>query len=190
VVTAQSGSSQVTATVPVAVNRTLARLAVAPPAFSPNGDGRLDTLSYSFSLTVPADVTVTAAPPGAPPILLYAASLPAGDNVFTWNGDQPDAILAPDGRYTLAVRALNTVGTVTQSSPVVLDTTKPQLRVVSRKPLRVHVNEAGVLKLTADGRRSTIRAKAGVVRLRLDAKRISAYAEDAAGNRSASVRLR
>jgi flagellar hook assembly protein FlgD len=190
VLTAQSGLSQVTATVPVAVNRTLARLAVAPPAFSPNGDGRLDTLSYSFSLIVPADVTITAARPGALPIELYAASLPAGDNAFTWNGDQPDAILAPDGRYTLAVRALNTVGTVTQSSPVVLDTTKPQLRLVSRKRLRIYLSEPAVLRVAADGRRTTIRAKGGAFRLRLNAKRISAYAEDAAGNRSASLRLR
>jgi 2-polyprenyl-6-methoxyphenol hydroxylase-like FAD-dependent oxidoreductase len=90
----------------------------------------------------------------------------------------------------VAVRALNAVGTVTQSSPVVLDTTKPQLRVVSRKPLRVRVSEAALLRVTADGRRSTVRAQAGVVRLRLNATRISAYAEDAAGNRSGSVRLR
>jgi flagellar hook assembly protein FlgD len=191
VLTAQSGTSQVTATVSVAVNRTLARLAFSPSAFSPNGDGRLDTLSYSFSLTTPADVAVTAIRPGALPIELYRAPLPAGDAAFTWDGIQPDGILAPEGRYTLAVQALNAIGTVTQASPVVLDTTKPRLRLLSKKLLRVHVSEAATLQVTYDGRRRTVRVvKAGALRLRLNAKRISAYAEDAAGNRSASVRLR
>jgi hypothetical protein len=72
----------------------------------------------------------------------------------------------------------------------VLDTTKPQLRLVSRKRLRIYLSEPAVLRVAADGRRTTIRAKGGAFRLRLNAKRISAYAEDAAGNRSASLRLR
>ena len=51
---AQAAGRQVTATVPVSVNRTLAGLAVSAPAFSP----ALGALSYSFALTTAADVTV------------------------------------------------------------------------------------------------------------------------------------
>jgi N-acetylmuramoyl-L-alanine amidase-like protein/flagellar hook capping protein FlgD len=191
VLTAQSGSTQVVATVAVAVNRTLARLAVAPAAFSPNGDGRFDTLSYTFALTVPADVTAEATRQGSPPVEVFVGSLPAGEHAFTWNGDQPDGMLAPDGRYTLSVRALNTAGTVAQTSPVTLDTVRPRLQLVSRKPVRVRVSEPAVLQLTMDGRRRSVKmARAGVIRLRLNAKRVTAVGEDAAGNRSSPLRLR
>jgi flagellar hook assembly protein FlgD len=191
VLTAQAGASQVVVTVPLAVNRTLARLTVVPAAFSPNGDGRFDTLSYAFALNAAADVTVEATRQGAVPIPVFAGALPAGENAFTWNGDQPDGVLAPDGRYTLSVRAANTVGTVTQSSPVTLDTLRPRVQVVSRAPLRVRVSEPAVLQLTIDGRTRTVKvARAGVIRLRISARRMTAVAEDVAGNRGGLVRLR
>jgi N-acetylmuramoyl-L-alanine amidase-like protein/flagellar hook capping protein FlgD len=191
VLTAQAGVAQVVANVPVAVNRTLSQLAVTPAVFSPNGDGRLDTLSYAFTLTSPADVTVDATRPGSPPILVGLLSLAVGQNAFTWNGSDPEGVPAPDGTYTFSVRATNAVGTVAETSPVTLDTTRPRLQRISLAPLRVRVSEATVLQLTLDGRRVTLRAKrAGVLRLRLSAKRITAYAEDAAGNRSPVLRLR
>jgi flagellar hook assembly protein FlgD len=191
VLTAQSGASQVVASVPVAVNRTLARLTVTPAAFSPNGDGRFDTLSYAFALTAAAEVTVEATRRGAVPIPVFAGPLSAGENAFTWSGDQPEGVLAPDGRYTFSVRAANAVGTVTQTSPVTLDTVRPRVQVVSRAPLRVRVSEPALLQLTIDGRIRAVKvARAGVIRLRISARRMTAVAEDAAGNRGALVRLR
>ncbi|MFN2433397.1 MAG: N-acetylmuramoyl-L-alanine amidase, partial [Gemmatimonadota bacterium] len=51
-----SNGRAVSATASVFVNRTLSRFVAARKAFSPNGDGRLDKLPFSFALAVPAQV--------------------------------------------------------------------------------------------------------------------------------------
>ena len=191
ILTATAGASQTTTTVGVSVNRTLARLAVLPAAISPNGDGIADAVTYSYSLTAPADVVVTATRRGDRPVTLAAASLPAGDTVVAWAATDADGTPVPDGTYTLAVRATNGVGRVTQSAPVVVDTAAPALQLVSRSPLRIRSSEDATLTFSAAGRTVTARAEAGVTRsVSVQGSPLVVVATDAAGNRSAQLVLR
>src|SRR5205823_8980026 len=56
--TAVAGTKQVQASTRFWVDRTLASTVASAPAFSPNDDGRLDTLGVSFTLLNPAHVEV------------------------------------------------------------------------------------------------------------------------------------
>jgi flagellar hook assembly protein FlgD len=183
---AQAAGQQVTATVPVSVNRTLAGLAVSAPAFSP----ALGALSYSFALTAAANVTVSVARTGAVPVVLSTASLPAGSQTVQWAGTDASGVALPDGAYTLAVQAVNPVGTVTQTAPVTIDAKAPQLQLVSRRPVKLRASEAVTLTISADGRTIMARAKAGVRRISVGGKRVVVFGTDAAGNRSPTLRLR
>ena len=150
------------ASVPVAVNRTLTRFAVDPPAFSPNADGRLDSLGYYFGAGAFRRTSSSRRhAPRSQPLPLFTGPLPAGEHAFTWTGAAGDGALAPDGRYTLAVQAATITGTVQQTLPVVLDGTVPHLSLLSRKPLRIRLSEPGLLVLTADGRRLVVTIRAG-----------------------------
>jgi len=191
VLAAAAGAGHTTATVAVSVNRTLARLAVLPAAISPNGDGVADGLGYSYSLTTPADVVVTATRTGGQPVTVAAGSLSAGVTAATWGGTDADGTPVPDGTYTLAVRATNGVGTVTQSAPVIVDTVAPVLQLVSRSPLRIRSGEDAALTFTAPGRTVTARVRAGVTRsVSVQGAPLVVVATDAAGNRSAQLALR
>jgi flagellar hook assembly protein FlgD len=183
---AQAAGRQVTATVPVSVNRTLAGLAVTAPAFSP----ALGALSYSFALTATADVTVTITRAGAAPVVLSAGSLPPGSQSVQWTGTDASGVVVPDGAYTLAVQAVNLIGSVTQTVPLTIDSKAPVLQLVSRKPVKIRASEAVTLTITADGQTITARAKAGVRRISVGGRRIVVFASDAAGNRSPTLRLR
>jgi flagellar hook assembly protein FlgD len=183
---AQAGGSEVTTTIPVSVNRTLAGLAVSAPAFSP----ALGALSYSFAMTAAADVTVSVSRAGSAPLVLSTASLQPGSQTLQWTGVGAAGTPVPDGAYTLAVQAVNPVGTVTQTAPVLVDSKAPELQLVSRKPVKIRASEAATLTITADGRTITARAKAGVRRVSVVGRRVVVFATDAAGNRSPTLRLR
>ncbi|MGZ8694179.1 MAG: FlgD immunoglobulin-like domain containing protein [Gaiellaceae bacterium] len=183
---AVAGGRELTTTVVVGVNRTLSGLAVAAPAFSP----ALGALSYSFALTASADVTVTVARAGATPVVLSTGSLPAGSQTLQWIGTDSAGVPVADGSYTLGVQAVNTVGTVTQTVPMVVDSRAPQLRLVSRRPVKIRSTEASTLTIVADGRTLTARAGAGIRRISVVGRRVTVFATDAAGNRSATLRLR
>ena len=146
--------------------------------------------SYSFALTAPADVTVTAARAGAAPVVLSTASLPAGSQTLQWTGADAAGAPVADGSYTLGVQAVNAVGTVTQTAPLVVDSRAPQLRLVSRRPVKIRSSEAATLTIVADGRTLTARARAGVRRISVAGRRVTVFATDAAGNRSPTLRLR
>jgi flagellar hook assembly protein FlgD len=188
---ATAGAAKTTTTVSVSVNRTLAHLTVSPTAISPNGDGVADVLAYSYSLTAPANVVVTATRRGDPPLTLAAASLMAGNASGMWTATDANGVTVPDGTYTLAVRATNSVGAVTQSATVVVDTVAPVLQLVSSSPLKIRSSEDATLTFTAPGRTVTARATAGVVRsVTVQGSPLTVVATDAAGNRSAQLALR
>ena len=58
VLTATDGTKTVGATLPVTVDRTLVSLESSARAFSPNGDGRKDDVTFAFRLARPANVRV------------------------------------------------------------------------------------------------------------------------------------
>ncbi len=114
-ISARGGDGKVvTAQAPVLVDRTLGFLTATPPAFSPNGDGNLDTITFSFDLGSSAAVSVNVAQYGRVVANVFAGQLEPGSQQFTWNGQGP-AGTVPSGQYDLVVTATDALATVKQS---------------------------------------------------------------------------
>jgi hypothetical protein len=72
-----------------------------------------------------------------------------------------------------------------------LDTAAPRLRVLSLAGLRFTLSEPATLALVVNGRRIVKLAKAGALHVPFAGRptRVTAFAQDAAGNRSRTIRL-
>jgi hypothetical protein len=182
-------SSEVQQLVPLLVSRTLGLVSVAPPAFSPNGDGRLDLLEIGFELTARADVRVRIVREGqwvATPLL---AALEAGPQGISWNGTRSEGRLR-DGSYQAVVEASTEVGTISFAVPFDSDTQAPRVRVRSLRPLQVEVSEPARLKLWVNGRIVWKDVKrAGAMRIRWSGRvrKVRVVGWDAVGNVSLPV---
>src|SRR5215210_1370489 len=177
----------VTATTVVAVSRTLSGFGVFPSAISPNGDGRSDSLTASFKLSVPATARLVIRRGAAEVATVFDAPLGAGPHALLWAGG------LRDGAYSAALTVTDTAGPFVQTLPVRVDRVRPKVSLVNRRPLRVSVSEPARVTFIADGVASTIsRPKAGVFTVVLDRPfvRLEAYAEDAAANVGPRVTLR
>jgi len=168
------------------VDRTLGFFAGSAVAISPNGDGRLDTVAFSFRLNAPAHVQLRILRAGRLAAVPYEADLQAGPQRFTWDGGG-----LPDGRYSAVVAATDSLMTVKQSVFVRVDTKAPVLRLVSFAQLRFWLGEPGRLTVVLNGRPHVLAVtRAGYFRVghrgRIGALR--AYLRDAAGNQSRQVR--
>jgi flagellar hook assembly protein FlgD len=185
--TATAGTKQVSSSTRFFVDRTLAATKSAP-AFSPNGDGVLDTDAIGFTLVNPAQVVVSVLKASAVVATLLTADLPAGPQKLTWNGGG-----LPDGRYTVVVSTTDSLMTVTQSVPVAIDRKPPALQLVSLRTLVFRASEPGRLVLAVNGRwRAYTVRKAGLVHIapRARVQRLTAYLVDLAGNKSRAVSAR
>ncbi|HKX47263.1 MAG TPA: N-acetylmuramoyl-L-alanine amidase [Gaiellaceae bacterium] len=190
VVTARTAAGvSVQKVVPVSVNRTLGLVTAAPVAFSPNGDGRRDSLTLTFALAAPAGVRIRVEREGrwvASPLL---ASYPIGTQRFVWDGMRGVGLVR-DGEYTAVVEATAGPGAIAFGVPFVVDSTPPRVRILPGKGLRVRVSEPSVLTFVIDGqglRREVKRG--GVIRIPWagPAARVRVVAWDAAGNSSGPV---
>jgi hypothetical protein len=174
---------------PLGVSRTLGAVEVTPTTFSPNGDGRKDRLTVSFSLTGPADVRLRIEREGRWVATPLTASLPAGSQAFVWDGTRSAGPLR-DGDYDAIVEAVDVVGAISFGRPFVSDTTAPRVRVLPGRRVRIEVSEPSTLTLRIDGRpvRREV-PRAGVVGIPRSggATRIRVVAWDAAGNSSGPV---
>src|SRR5439155_25685956 len=94
VLTASDALGTVTALVAVLVDRSVKQFTAVPAAVSPNGDGVLDDLTFSFELTRAAAVRLEVAQAGKTVAPVYSAELAAGLQTLDWNGAE-----VPDGRY-------------------------------------------------------------------------------------------
>jgi N-acetylmuramoyl-L-alanine amidase len=184
VLSATDGKQTVTSVIPVLVDRTVRLFAAAPPAFSPNGDGVADELSFSFELTRAASVRLDIAQAGKTVASVYSADLQPGSQSVTWNGAS-----AKDGKYAGVLTATNDVGTVVHTVLFRIDRVPPQLRVLSFRRLRFRVSEAATIRLTLNGRIVIRTVGAGVFSFRGGAVRsVRIVARDAAGNVSRMLR--
>jgi hypothetical protein len=179
---------QLTSRFPVAISRTLSGFTVAPTELSPNADGRNDSAAIAFNLAIPAFARIDLFRGTLPLASLVAADLPAGPQALAWDGR------AADGTYRLVLTVTDAVGPVSQEYKLRVDRVAPKLkRVAKRGPLRVSLSEAAWVTFVADGVSLRIRRpKAGIFRVVLARpfRRLDAFAEDAAGNVSARLRLR
>jgi methionine-rich copper-binding protein CopC len=169
-----------TATVPVSVNPIVSGFASSGFLFSPNGDGRLDTLEFRFGLASPAEVKLRVLSRGLWVATVFAGALEAGPQALTWDGRKRLGRLL-DGRYEAELVAPGFV----QRFAFASDTRAPRLRLLRLRPARLSVSEASEVLLTVDGRRRTVRrdrAGAFAVPGRPPRRVLRAVARDAAGN--------
>ena len=185
VVATTAAGTQATGSVWVVVSRVLRSFAVAPPAFSPNGDGRLDRAVVTLVLVARVHASVRVVKGTQTVATVYAGPLVQGSHRLTWDGRAGSA-RAPDGSY----RVIVTVGVapdrpLTLTGPLTLDTRPPRLRLVSLRPLRFWLSERATVVVTAAGRRASLLLGAGTSAFPLSAAgTLRAQARDAAGNRS------
>jgi hypothetical protein len=166
------------AEVPIVVDRILAAFAAAPGVFSPNGDGRLDTIAFTFVLAAAAHVKIQIAG-GAP---VFEGDLGPGPQSVPWGGR------LPDGKRAAVIAVAGPFGPRSQTARFVVDTTKPRLRLISAARARFWVSEPSTVVVTLDGLRVEQPARGYFSVAGAPARRISAVAFDLAGNRSAILR--
>jgi hypothetical protein len=182
--------AQVSSSVAAFVTRTLGAVRIAPAAFSPNGDGRADRLEVQLTLGAPAVVTVRVQRDGRWVATPLAGPQGAGPVVVGWDGAKRVG-RARDGSYAAVVEATDAVGTARIELPFLTDTRSPEVRIVSRQPLRLWLSEPARLTLRVDGNAHRFQAKrAGTIRVPgvRRARVVRAVAWDAAGNVSLPAR--
>jgi hypothetical protein len=189
VVTATAGGTSVTRQAALVVDRTVAGFSPVPRAFSPNHDFVFDSTTFSFLLAAPAQVRleirrgalVVAAP--------FAASLPAGASTIPWDGTGFAGPL-PDGVYQAVLTVTDALGDVPVSTPVVLDTTPPQLQLLDRATLLFSLAEPATVTVVVNGTTTITRQQAAgtfAVPFQGTVTSVTAQAVDAAGNASPTV---
>ncbi|MEX2613902.1 MAG: N-acetylmuramoyl-L-alanine amidase, partial [Gaiellaceae bacterium] len=109
VLTARTAAGvQVQKVLPLTVSRTLGLVSVAPALFSPNRDGRNDSLEVSFSLTAAAGVSVRIVRDERWVATPLFASYLSGPQRFVWDGTRASGPLR-DGTYSAVVEATDAV---------------------------------------------------------------------------------
>jgi flagellar hook assembly protein FlgD len=195
---ARSPVQEASAARAIVVDRTLGFLTVSPPAFSPNGDGRLDRVAVAFRLERPADVTARIRAGGKPVADLAAAGFGAGDSVLEWNGLTSAGRAFPDGAYRVVVTASTPLGTRTLKQWLVLDTTRPAVRILSARfrdgvtSVRFSVSEWALVRIWFDDVLVRLERNAGTftVARRLRSNQVRVVARDRAANiRRTSARV-
>jgi hypothetical protein len=186
---ADAAGKVVSTTAPVVVARTLSGAGVAPAVFSPNGDGRNDSLTIRFALAAAAQVRVRVLRDGAWVATLLDAPLEPGSQVVRWDGAKRVGRLL-DGRYTAAIEAVANGATSEITVPFASDTHAPVVRILRGRPLRVWVSKPSTLTVRVDGvALKQVVPAAGVIRIRWrgPAAHVRVVAWDAAGNVSRPV---
>jgi flagellar hook assembly protein FlgD len=199
-IAAQSPGQSASRSVAIVVDRTLGFLAVTPQAFSPNGDGRLDTTDVTFTLARAARVRVLVFHRDSRVATLQpAADLTGGSKSLTWDGRTGLGRRAADGTYRIVAEATTSLGTRTLTKRVWIDTRAPVVRIAQatagsrRTRATITVNEAGLLRVWFGRTRAVVldvSAGTHVVSHSGVFREVRASARDAAGNRSPLARAR
>ncbi|HET7573201.1 MAG TPA: N-acetylmuramoyl-L-alanine amidase [Gaiellaceae bacterium] len=113
----------------------------------------------------------------------------AGVQTVAWDGLLADGTPAPDGAYTLRLSVTDPITTLVRTAPLVVDSTAPELTVVSTAKMWFRLSEKAKVTLVVGKRTFTSVRRPGLVRFWLK-KRPYAYrviVVDAAGNRFAHL---
>jgi hypothetical protein len=193
VVTARpvAGGAAVSGTFPVLVDRTVTGFAASTPVVSPNGDGVLDGVSFSFTLSTPVTFSLEIQSSGSPVATVFAsAPLGAGPQTLQWNGSDASGKPLPDGAYTAVATWSDAQGVVSTSVPLTVDTTAPQLQLLNPSRLRFSLSEPATVTLLVNGAREVKVEPAGIFAVPLPKaglQTVTATAQDAGGNVSQPV---
>ncbi len=189
IVARSADGAEAEAQAPVVVTRTLGAASLAPVAFSPNGDGRVDRTTVAFTLGRQASVVVRVLRDDRWVATPFTGVLGAGRRVVRWNGAKRVGRLR-DGEYTVVLEVTDDVGTARLSFPLASDTTPPRLRLLSRTPPRLSISEPASVRLRVNGatRRLTV-TRAGTIRLSgiRTVRTLTATARDPVGNLAAPL---
>ncbi len=128
-------STETRVTVTVGPRLYLDHLTAEPAVFSPNGDGRRETLALEYQILLPGRVTLQVRTLGGAPLRTFesGADRPAGTYVFLWDGLEDDGGAAPEGDLQAVVRVEDPSGGPTfqeQSALFALDRTPPALELL------------------------------------------------------------
>ena len=179
VLTAANGKTSVSASLPVVIDRTVARFAVTPAVT--NG-----ALTFSFELARVANVKLDVQRAGKIVAPVYSATLPPGTQSVGWN-----AAGTKDGIYAGALTTSGEVGTATRTELFRIDTRPPALRALSFRALRFRVSEPAKVTLFVNGTRIVRSVRAGTFSYRHGRVRtVRIVARDAAGNLSRTLTFR
>ncbi len=113
------------------------RFAVAPPAFSPNGDGVRDRARIGFDLSEPAEVSFSIIDDDGNEVReLFDERQLAGDTKhrFGWDGRDDDGEVVPDGTYRMRVMRRKEGRILDSFKTVVVDTERPAVALASAEP--------------------------------------------------------
>jgi hypothetical protein len=181
-----TGARIATTSTQLAVTRTLGGVGATRVAFSPNADGRADTIAFDFQLAAPAEVRIRVLRDGKWVATPFKGPLAAGARRVEWDGAKRVGRLV-DGAYEAVVEATDPIATSAVAVPFSADTRQPRIRIVQRSPLRIWVSEPATLTLRFGARNVTRSAvEPGTLRIpkmpRLGIVRVVAW--DSAGNRS------
>ena len=175
--------TNVAAETPLIVSRLLRGFVAEPALFSPNADGRLDSVALTFELAGPAEVALRVLKGKAWVATIFTGQLAPGPQSITWDGAKRDGRLL-DGRYVVELTVSDPVASVAQTIPLEADSTPPKLSLVSLKPLRLRLSEDATVSLTVNGKRLLTSETAGVFSVPFagSARRVRGVAVDAAEN--------
>jgi hypothetical protein len=187
VISATDGKTTVTKVVPVVVDRTVADWAVTPPAFSPNGDRRQDTVTFGYRLAHEATVRIDVKQGSRLAAAVFVGTLAAGPQTLTWDGIAPTGRLA-DGRYSAVLMTTTALGATAHALALRVDTRPPALRAISFRRLTFRIDEPARVTVLADRRRITRSVRAGTFSFGRSARRVRAWALDPAGNLSRTLK--
>jgi hypothetical protein len=113
------------------------RFAVAPLAFSPNGDGVQDRARIGFDLSEPAEVSFSIIDDDGNEVReLFDDRELAGDTKhrFAWDGRDDDGEVVPDGVYRMRVMRRQEGRILDSFKSVVVDTARPEVALESATP--------------------------------------------------------
>jgi flagellar hook assembly protein FlgD/fibronectin type 3 domain-containing protein len=126
--------------IPVIINPAvvglISYLDATPTPFSPNGDGKLDSLSVRYGLlnsaTIDLEIWSTDSVPALVKTIVNNSAATAGAAVNTWDGTNNAGQKAPDGNYVAKLTAFAIApnsGSETEQTQFALDNTPPTVSV-------------------------------------------------------------
>ena len=191
VVTAKpSAGKAATSSLDLVVDRTLTGYATVSPAISPNGDGVLDSESFSFTLAASVPLRLEIQQGGVVLATVFSDRIGPGPQVLAWNGQDANGVPLPDGAYQAVATFTDALGDVSVSLPLTVDTTPPVLTLVNPQTLRFMLSEPATVTLLVNGQTVVKVELAGGFNVpppKAGVQTVSAVAQDAAGNSSQPV---
>jgi hypothetical protein len=175
--------TQVSTEAPLVVSRLLRSFVVEPELFSPNADGRGDTVSFAFELSGPATVALKVYKGTAWITTPFQGELAPGVQAIPWDGAKRNGRLL-DGEYRVELSVADAISSVSQALTLRADSTAPKVTLASLAPLKLKLSEPADVTIVVNGK-LIVTSELGEI-FSVDfagkARKVRAVAVDEAGN--------